>query len=145
MMHFFDIGVRAGNACSDFRKCARQVANFHGESCKLTGPDQPAFYDLREHEQIDVSAAQHKSTCLPAKRWGDSISAARPAAPAPSDTVFSTSSKSTIAFSSAPSLTSTISSTSLRTIGSVSLPGLPTAMPSAIVLGPKAAGASRTA
>src|SRR3954454_4975894 len=70
MMHFFNVGARAGNACGDFRKCAGQVADLHSKSCKLTGPYTPAFYDLREHEQIDVAAAQDKSHVLTAEAMG---------------------------------------------------------------------------
>ena len=77
-----------------------------------------------------------RPTFLPWKRWRCASTAASPAAPAPSTTVFSISSSSTMACSMSPSSTSRIALTSSRTIGSVSLPGSFTAMPSAIVVVP---------
>ena len=77
-----------------------------------------------------------RPTLRPAKRCGCFSSAASPAAPAPSTTVFSISSSITIACSMSPSSTSTRSSTRRRMISRVICPGWPTAMPSAIVLLP---------
>ena len=81
-----------------------------------------------------------RPTLRPAKRPGASSTAARPAAPAPSTTVFSISRSVTIACSRRASDTSTMSSTCRRISAIVSDPGRSTAMPSAMVV-PEDAGA----
>ena len=70
---------------------------------------------------------------LPAKYSGFAMTAARPAAPAPSTTVFSIWSSRLTALSSCASLTSWISSTSPRITCEVNAPGTLTAIPSASV------------
>ena len=75
-------------------------------------------------------------TFCPRNRSGYRSSAASPAAPAPSASVFSISSSSTMACSMSPSSTSSRSSTRWRTTSAHSLPGVATAMPSAMVLAP---------
>ena len=74
-----------------------------------------------------------RPTLRPRKRSGCFSSAASGAAPAPSTTVFSISSSSTIACSMSPSSTSRMSATCARDDRARELPGSFTAMPSAMV------------
>ena len=74
---------------------------------------------------------------LPAKREGLLSTAASPAAPAPSTTVFSICNSSATAFSSAGSSTSRMSSTRSAITFEVKSPGTLTAIPSASVSPPQ--------
>ena len=76
-------------------------------------------------------------TVRPVKRCGWARTAARAAAPAPSATIFSVSSRRVIAASISSSPTSSTSATSASITGRVSPPGCLTAMPSATVGPPK--------
>ena len=77
-----------------------------------------------------------RPTFLPAKRAGYLSSAASPAAPAPSTRVFSISSSMTMACSMSPSSTSSMSVTNALMMPVAITPGVPTAIPSAMVLLP---------
>ncbi len=76
-------------------------------------------------------------TFLPLKRSGCASSAAIPAAPAPSATIFCFSAKVAIAVSIAVSSTSMISLTKSSMMARVILPGFFTAIPSARVWPPQ--------
>ena len=84
-------------------------------------------------------------TLRPAKRSFSFISAATPAAPAPSATIFCCSTRTWTAVSIWPSSTSRMSATSSSMIGRVSAPGFLTAMPSASVWPPALGANSLTA
>ena len=67
VIDLLDIRVHFGETGRHFGQCTGQVPQLDGQARQSTGAHHPALDDIREHEGIDVSAAQHQPDPLPAE------------------------------------------------------------------------------
>ena len=101
--HLEDRGERAGT-----------VVEGHPEPAELPGAHEAALDDRRQQPGVDVAAGEHDADPPAGEALAVAAMAAMPAAPAPSTTTFSISSRRLTASSMPPSVTVTTPAVSAR-------------------------------